>query len=218
MRDSPMRAPLLTVTLLLGACAATTDPSPSSPVAPSAAAAADVPVNPAAAAVRAEAAGIAAGFQQELGAALQSAIVEGGPVTAVEVCRKAAPAIAARASLDSGWAVRRVGTRARNPASGRPDAWEAAQLADFERRLAAGERPDSVEAYAISDDGGVPTQRYMKAIVTAPLCLTCHGDPGAQSPELRAKLAESYPDDRAIGYRTGELRGAFTLRRPVAAP
>jgi hypothetical protein len=213
-----MRAPTLTVMLLLGACAATVDPPPSDAVAANAAVAADLPANPAPAAARAEAAGVAAGFQQELGAALQSAIAEGGPVAAIEVCREAAPAIAARASRDSGWAVRRVGTRVRNPVSGRPDGWESAQLADFERRLAAGERPESVAVYAIVDDAGVRTQRYMKAIVTAPLCLVCHGDPATQPADLRAKLAERYPDDRATGYRAGELRGAFTLRRPAPTP
>ena len=213
-----MRAPVVAVAvpvaLLLGACAAGTNPSgadvPAAGVAVPAAAV-PAPRTPPASA-RAEAASVAARFQKELGAALQSAIAEGGLVAAVDVCSEAAPAIAARVSQDGGWAVRRVGTRARNPATGRPDAWEAVQLAEFERRLAAGERPETVDVLATVDDGGVPTQRYMKAIVTAPLCVACHGDPATQSPELRAKLAERYPDDRATGYAIGELRGAFTLR------
>jgi hypothetical protein len=164
-----------------------------------------------------DAAGVAARFQQELGAKLQSAVAAGGPVAAVEVCHSAAPEIAARISRESGWDVRRVGTRARNPATGRPDAWEQEQLSAFARRMAAGERPETLEARAIVDVGGVPTERYMKAIVTAPVCLACHGDVAVQSAELRAKLRERYPDDAATGYRAGELRGAFTLRRPASA-
>jgi hypothetical protein len=210
-----MRAPTVAVALLLGACAAAADPPGGAGPGGTAAAGA---AGASAKAVRAEAASVAGGFQKELGAALQSALAAGGPVAAIEVCREAAPAIATRASRDSGWAVRRVGTRVRNAATGRPDAWESAQLADFERRLAAGERPESVEILAIVDDGGVPTQRYMRAIVTAPPCLLCHGDPSAQPADLRVKLAEQYPDDRATGYRAGELRGAFTLRRPVPTP
>jgi hypothetical protein len=213
VEESEMRAPTVAIALLLGACAAATKPPAG--VGP---ASMSVPVRVAtgAQAARAEAASVAAGFQKELGAALQAAMATGGPVAAIEVCGEAAPAIAAWASHDSGWAIRRVGTRVRNPASGRPDPWEAAQLADFERRLAAGERPEAVESFAIVDAGGVPTERYMKAIVTAPPCLACHGDPAAQSADLRAKLVEHYPDDRATGYRAGELRGAFTLRRPLA--
>jgi hypothetical protein len=54
-------------------------------------------------------------------------------------------------------------------------------------------------------------------LATAPLCLVCHGDAAAQPPELRARLHELYPADAATGYRAGELRGAFTLRRTVPA-
>ena len=202
--------------LLFGACAAAPDPvGAGARAADTAVPAAAVPTSrtpSASASARAEAASVAARFQKELGAALQAAIAEGGLVAAIDVCSEAAPAIANRVSQDGGWTVRRVGTRVRNPATGRPDAWEAVQLAEFERRLAAGERPETVDVHATVDEHGVPTQRYMKAIVTAPLCVACHGDPAAQSPELRAKLAERYPDDRATGYAVGDLRGAFTLR------
>jgi hypothetical protein len=213
-----MRAAMLAATLLVVPTAAGESES--------AAATADTPASTGAAAsastttlpgARAEAAKVAARFQQELGAKLQSALAAGGPVGAIEVCFAEAPAIAERVSRESGWDVRRVGTRVRNPASGRPDAWEQAQLDAFARRLADGERPETVDVYAVVDERGLPTERYMKAIVMAPLCVACHGDPTAQPAELRAKLQARYPDDAATGYRAGDLRGAFTLRRPTSA-
>jgi hypothetical protein len=63
----------------------------------------------------------------------------------------------------------------------------------------------------IADDGGRREFRFMKAITTQPLCLTCHGE--AISPEVAAKLSELYPDDRATGFREGDLRGAFVVTR-----
>jgi hypothetical protein len=53
----------------------------------------------------------------------------------------------------------------------------------------------------------------MKAIPTAELCLTCHGE--ALDPELQATLDELYPADKARGFKEGDIRGAFTLSRPL---
>jgi hypothetical protein len=31
-------------------------------------------------------------------------------------------------------------------------------------------------------------------------------------------MAREYPHDQALGYQPGDLRGAFSLRRPAPAP
>ena len=62
---------------------------------------------------RVEAAGIADRFQAELQGRLQQAMAAGGPVEAVRVCQVEAPAIASRLSRETGWQVRRIGTRVR---------------------------------------------------------------------------------------------------------
>jgi cytochrome c553 len=134
-------------------------------------------------------------------------------VQAIETCKVEAPAIAARMSRESGWQVKRVGTRTRNTATGTPDAWEREQLEDFGQRLARGESPATLNRFEEIDQPAGTIQRYAQAIPAAAMCLTCHGDVQAQSPELRAALRRAYPDDRATGYREGELRGAFSLMR-----
>jgi len=161
-----------------------------------------------------QAAALAARFQGELQARLQAAMADGGPVNAVAICRDEAPAIASRLARETGWQVRRVGTRVRNPLTGVPDAWEQAQLAKFARRIAAGEDPARIEVATVVDDPAGPSFRYMKPIVTAPACLACHGDPAAQAPALREALRTDYPHDAATDYVEGELRGAFSLRSP----
>jgi integrase len=52
-------------------------------------------------------------------------------------------------------------------------------------------------------DGG--RTGYVEPLATAPMCLACHGE--SIEPAVAAKLAALYPDDRATGFRAGELRG-----------
>jgi hypothetical protein len=54
----------------------------------------------------------------------------------------------------------------------------------------------------------------MRALPTQPLCLACHGDAASLSPAVSARLKELYPEDRAVGYTVGQIRGAMTIKRP----
>lgn len=163
----------------------------------------------------AEAAALATRFHQELQGKLQAALAGGGPVAAIAVCKDDAPAIASRLSRESGWQVRRVGTRVRNPMTGMPDAWEQQQLIELERELAAGTEPAKLARYTEVEEPQGLARRYLRPIVVAAPCLACHGDPAQQSAELRAALAHDYPHDAATGYAPGALRGAFSLRQLV---
>ena len=158
-----------------------------------------------------EAAGIADRFQAELQGRLQQAMAAGGPVEAVRVCQVEAPAIASRLSRETGWQVRRIGTRVRNPLTGVPDEWERDQLPQLAARLAQGGEVPNASSQSITQQG--VEQRYLRAIAVGPLCLTCHGEPAAQPKALREALQKAYPQDAATGYRQGELRGAFSIRR-----
>lgn len=151
---------------------------------------------------------------QGLGGELRQAMGQGGPVGAISVCKDKAPRIAATVSAETGTTVRRVTTRARNPAS-RPDAWEAAVLQDFEARLAQGATPDSLVRQEVVQDSGGRSLRYMKGLVVQEICMTCHGTEDTIPAEVRAKLAAEYPGDQATGYRPGMLRGAVSVRRPL---
>ena len=53
---------------------------------------------------------------------LKTEIDKGGPEGAIEVCRDKAPAMAKAASEETGWAIRRVSLKNRNPKAV-PDAW-----------------------------------------------------------------------------------------------
>lgn len=151
-----------------------------------------------------------------LKAALQGAVQEGGPLAAVDVCHEKAPVIAAGVANDEGVKIGRVSRKFRNPANA-PDAWESAGLEAFASRIAAGEKPADLEMWAVVDGPGEgQTFRYLKAIGTAPLCVSCHGE--TISPELEERLAKVYPDDRARGFSVGDMRGAFTVQFVLPRP
>jgi hypothetical protein len=165
------------------------------------------------AALDAEARQIVGGFFSALKGELVAALEAGGPTQAIGVCNERAPVLANEAAAGSGWAVGRTSLKLRNPDNA-PDAWETAVLRNFEARRAAGEDAQKIEFSAVVEQQGKRTFRYMKAIPTAEKpCLACHGKELA--PQVAEKIAALYPNDQATGYAAGELRGAFTLAKPL---
>ena len=151
-------------------------------------------------------------FMQTLKKELQAGMQDGGPVNAVSVCNLTAPAIASTYSARYGWDVGRTSLKLRNPANA-PDAWERPVLESFEERKRAGEDPAKMEYYEVIQEDGISKLRYMKAIPTAGLCLACHGE--QLDSVVKARLETLYPDDQALGYRVGDIRGAFTITQPL---
>jgi hypothetical protein len=161
----------------------------------------------------AEAKGIIQQFATELQGELKAAMQEGGPVQAIEVCKERAPGIAEELSAQTGWTVGRTSLKTRNVAHNRPDPWEAEVLARFDARQAAGEDVQTMAYAEVVDGEDGKRFRFMKAIPTAEICLACHGQDIA--PEVTEALDAAYPDDQARGYEVGEVRGAFSLSKPL---
>ncbi len=144
---------------------------------------------------------ILAGFKSQLQSALQAGMSE-GPVEAIAVCRIQAPEIAGSLSRD-GIRVGRASHRLRNPANIAPD-WVKPILAGY---LDAATDREPQEVTLPGNRSG-----YVEPIVTQPLCLNCHGK--ALAPAVADKLGELYPDDQAVGFAVGELRGVFWVEYP----
>jgi hypothetical protein len=153
---------------------------------------------------------------QQLGAELRKELAAGGPAQAISVCRNLAPEIAGKLSRQMGARVARVSLKTRNPLLGTPDAWEQQALADFDRRAAAGDKPETLEVSEVVAEPAGRYFRYMKAIPVQPLCLTCHGAADAIAAEVRDRIAQEYPHDRAVGYSPGQIRGAVTVKQRLA--
>lgn len=146
---------------------------------------------------------------------LQQAMADGGPVNAIDVCKIRAPAIARELSTD-GWQVGRVSLRPRNPDNA-ADEFERRTLQDFEDKRMRGWQIERLAYYKMQQHHQGEREfnefRYLKAIPTRSLCLSCHGN--NISAKVKAKLDTLYPDDQARGYQLGDIRGAFSLRKRI---
>jgi len=137
-------------------------------------------------------------FKAELQSALRTGL-EQGPIEAIDACRVKAPEIAAELSRGD-TRLGRSSHRLRNPLNASPE-WVSPVL----------------QAY-LDDDANrasravpLPNGRwgYVEPIVTQPLCLTCHGK--AVPAEVTARIRVAYPEDRAVDFDAGDLRGVFWI-------
>ncbi len=119
--------------------------------------------------------------------------------TFARVC-KPVGARAKQLSEEKGWRVAQLSEKYRNP-NNKPD-WEA--------RLAYKMMDDSPELMGFwieTEMNGEKGVRYFRRIVVEQACLACHGRK-ADRPEF---VKEGYPDDRAYGFKEGELRGVYSV-------
>lgn len=149
-------------------------------------------------------------FAETLQGHLQTAMAEGGPGNAIEVCSRVAPDIAASISEARNLEIGRTSLRVRNTAN-EPDQWERLVLEGFENARADGQEAQSLRHHDVVIEDGQPVLRYMQAIPTGGLCLTCHG--AELHADVRPALERLYPEDRAVGFAEGDVRGAFTIRQ-----
>lgn len=160
-----------------------------------------------------EAKGAAKLLVDQLGGELKAALEAGGPINALSVCNEKAMPMTDAVSQQTGMQVARTSLKPRNPKNA-PDAWEEAVLKKFDERKAAGENPTEIDFAEVVTLDGKKSFRYMKAIPTQTIpCLACHGS--NIEAKLSAKIDELYPQDKARGYDTGNIRGAFTISKTL---
>ena len=51
---------------------------------------------------------------------------------------------------------------------------------------------------------------YKPLVINKPVCLKCHGDI-SKDPDLQKSISKRYPDDKAVNYKMGDLRGAVVV-------
>ncbi|WP_265943506.1 Tll0287-like domain-containing protein [Dechloromonas sp. A34] len=136
-----------------------------------------------------------------------------GPIRAIVVCKYSVPEITSNISRQTGMRVTRVALRPWNRALGDPDPWEQKVLLDFGKRLANGERVEALEFFEKVDEPAGRAFRYMKAIPMTQPCLICHGPVKTLSEGIRAQLADEYPNQKAVEYEVGQVRGGVSVKK-----
>ncbi len=107
----------------------------------------------------------------------------------------------------NGWTVQQLAKKYRNPAH---------QLDPEARRLYEefAASPELTERWIRTTRKGRPGWRYARRIPVRSTCLSCHG-PKEDRP---AFVKKGYPEDRAYGFETGDLRGIYAVFVPTSAP
>ena len=156
-------------------------------------------------------------------------------------CPEIAPIVASDYSRTTGYLVRRVTEKTRNSRN-TPDDWERVQLRSFADSAARGDartqfnitKPDGsilptkeYESYDVVKEGSGRDSRYyfrymrsitMPGLPTEPPhlpCLKCHGTFDQIGPGVAEAVQEFYPYDEAMGYKKGDIRGAWSVKIPL---
>lgn len=148
-------------------------------------------------------------LQTTLVGRLSSAMADGGPRAAVRVCRDEARALTASVGAAHGVAIGRTSDRLRNPANA-PRPWAAPIVAAQAGRKAAEATPVALD---LGDRVGV-----LRPIGTLDFCVTCHGPAPTVDAAIGDVLKAAYPEDRAVGFAPGDLRGWFWVEVPKSRP
>lgn len=146
-------------------------------------------------------------FANDLKKTLKQGLKAQGPVAAIELCHSQAPNISEAHSMN-GWSLSRTSLKTRNT-NNTANEWQVGILQSFEDKKLAGIPVKALEASLVRGDRFY----FIKAMPTAPLCTTCHG--AELSANVKTRLAELYPSDQAVGFRAGDIRGAFIVSKRI---
>jgi hypothetical protein len=125
----------------------------------------------------------------------------GGAQTAIDVCKVAAPEVAAGINATKPLTIGRTSHRLRNPKNEAP-AWAASFVKE--------ERGEQV----LLRHSGNGAFAALFPIKLQGQCLQCHGPEEQIAPLVRDALWAAYPEDKATGFSEGELRGWFHVTVP----
>lgn len=135
---------------------------------------------------------------------LEAALESDGGAGGIQVCRDKAPAIAAHVSDQFGLSIGRTSHRLRNPNNVPPE-WAKPYVAEMA----------SEPVYLAGPNGelGALLPIRLKA-----QCQMCHGPVETIDDEILTAIRTTYPDDQAVGFVEGDLRGWFWVEAPPGEP
>lgn len=124
-----------------------------------------------------------------------------GPAAAVEFCSKNALDITNAIAKKHNLNIKRVSEKNRNPVNA-ADENDKKALAHFAENIKQSGKPGE---YVVVNG------KYYEPMVTNEMCVVCHGKDANMASETAQKIKQLYPNDKAVGYGVGELRGAISV-------
>jgi Protein of unknown function (DUF3365) len=153
-------------------------------------------------------------FMKELKGVLLNQIQTNGVLQAVSVCSDTAQVLTNNFGIQKGVYIRRVSLKNRNE-NNFPDDFEKKVLNKFELQHQNKELNSETEHVEIVQEGEFKYLRYLKPILVQAECLNCHGGETDIMPEVKQLISSNYIEDKAVGYKIGDLRGAVSVKKIV---
>lgn len=144
---------------------------------------------------------------EKLGGELKKHMSESGPIGALDFCSNNALALTHEVSVSTGTKIKRVSLNNRNPIN-QPTVEEKTVLEKWGQMATKNGRVPPFEVIQLSNG----KKAYLKPIVIQnEACLKCHGN---VSGDVETAIKRLYPEDKATGYKMGDLRGAISITLP----
>ncbi len=140
-----------------------------------------------------------------LGSVLIPTVAQESTIAALKFCNISAIPLTDSMSVDQERRIYRVSDKPRNPGNLANEV-EMEYISSVKGKLILGETvTPAVHALGDRVIGYYP-------IVTNQFCLQCHGNVGQEiNEETFTVIQQLYPEDKAIGYGEGEIRGIFVV-------
>lgn len=151
-------------------------------------------------------------FLKHLKGILVNEIQSNGIVSAVAVCSETAHILSNNFGLERGVFIKRVSFKNRNQFN-YPDEYESEILNKFASMKQRGELNENSEHSEIITVEEIKYIKYMKPIFIQAECLNCHGKENEIADPVKKIINKEYPQDKAIGYSPGDLRGAVSIKK-----
>lgn len=144
---------------------------------------------------------------KELGKNMKAHMKAGGPMDALNFCASEAYTLteSVNKKLQKGVHVKRISTEYRSEAN-KPAANEAAILNSLKELQKSGVVLPEYLVEKVNDD---TIKFYKPLLIDKQVCLKCHGV--LKDSKLKDEIAQRYPNDKAMGYKMNDLRGAIVV-------
>ena len=143
-----------------------------------------------------------------LGKNMKANMKKGGVMGALDFCSNEAYSLTQKvnSSLPKNVKVKRISAKYRSGAN-KPDANEAKILKSLENLNSL---HVVLPKHLVQKINKHTYKYYRPLVIKKPVCLKCHGDI-SKNHELQKAIQSRYPNDKATGYKMGDLRGVVVV-------
>lgn len=146
---------------------------------------------------------------QTLSSNLKRAMAEGDVEYALQFCNVEAMPLTDSLATEYGIELRRASHQPRNPQN-RADSLE---IASIQKYLDAINTDGELQPFTYAHKNTITYHAPIR--IPNKLCLSCHGKPGTDIAESDLEtIQELYPEDQAMGFSMGDLRGIWSIEFP----